>query len=83
LSDIESPRKVTLVDRLLGRIPPGGAQLTELLENKTDEGIQEMAPRSRTSARELELESGSVLRLPEGVELDRADIDIERPRTRA
>jgi len=70
---------VTLVDRLLGRITPGGPELTELLENKTDEGIQEMAPRSRTSPRELRLESGSVLRLPEGVELNRADIDVETP----
>ncbi len=79
MSDIESPRKVTLIDRLLGRIPPGGPELTEFLVSKTDEGIQEMAPRSRTSARELNLESGSVLRLPEGVELNRADIDVETP----
>jgi NADH-quinone oxidoreductase subunit D len=79
MSDAEAPRKVSLVDRLLGRVPPGQPELTELLETKTDEGVQEMAPRSRTSQRELRLESGSVLRLPEGVELNRMDLDVETP----
>jgi NADH-quinone oxidoreductase subunit D len=79
MSDAEVPRKVSLMDRLLGRIPPGQPELTELLETKTDEGVQEMAPRSRTSQRELRLESGSVLRLPEGVELNRMDVDVETP----
>jgi NADH-quinone oxidoreductase subunit D len=79
MSDLDAPRKVSLIDRLLGRVPPGGPELTELLETKTDEGVQEMAPRSRTSQRELRLESGSVLRLPEGVELSPADIDVETP----
>ncbi len=79
MSDTDAPRKVSLIDRLLGRVPPGGPELTELLETKTDEGVQEMAPRSRTSQRELRLESGSVLRLPEGVELSRADVDVETP----
>jgi NADH-quinone oxidoreductase subunit D len=79
MSDTDAPRKVSLIDRLLGRVPPGGPELTELLETKTDEGVQEMAPRSRTSQRELRLESGSVLRLPEGVELSPADIDVETP----
>jgi NADH-quinone oxidoreductase subunit D len=70
---------VSLVDRLLGRVPPGGPELTEQLETSTDEGLQEMAPRSRTSPRELRLESGSVLRLPEGVELTADDLDVETP----
>jgi NADH-quinone oxidoreductase subunit D len=78
MSDTEA-RKISLVDRILGRVPPGGPELTGMLENKTDEGIQEMAPRSRTSSRELTIESGSVLRLPEGVTLDRGDIDVDVP----
>jgi NADH-quinone oxidoreductase subunit D len=82
MSDQESnepPRKVSLLDRIMGRVPPGGPDLTTLLETKTDEGSQEMMPRERSSARELNLESGSVLRLPEGVQLNRADIDVEVP----
>ena len=79
-TDTEPPRKVSVVDRILGRVPPEQPEpLTDFLENKTDEGIQEMAPRSRTSQRELNLESGSVLRLPEGVALDSGDLDIETP----
>ena len=38
-----------------------------------------MMPRARTTRRELTRESGSVLRLPEGVQLDPADIDVEAP----
>jgi NADH-quinone oxidoreductase subunit D len=75
----EPPPKVTMADRLLGRAPRGGAELTELLESKTDEGLQELAPRSRTSERELDVELGSVLRLPEGIQLDRGDLDVESP----
>ncbi len=75
----DTPTKASLVDRLLGRQPRGGSELTELLEHKTDEGIQEMEPRSRTTGQELRLESGSVLRLPEGVQLDTGDIDVEVP----
>jgi NADH-quinone oxidoreductase subunit D len=71
--------KPSLVDRLLGRQPRGGRALTNILETRTDEGSQEMAPRSRTSTRQLSLESGSVLRLPEGVQLDRGDVDVESP----
>jgi NADH-quinone oxidoreductase subunit D len=77
-SDAE-PRKVSLVNRILGRVPPGGDDLTQMLETKTDEGSQEMMPRDRSSTRELDLESGSVLRLPEGVQLDRADFDVDAP----
>jgi NADH-quinone oxidoreductase subunit D len=73
------PRKISLIDRVLGRVPPGGPDLTALLETKTDEGSQEMMPRKRSSARELTLESGSVLRLPEGVQLDTGDVDVEVP----
>ena len=71
--------KLSLLDRLLGRVPPGGPELTSLLESKTDEGSQELVPRSRTSRRELTLESGSVLRLPEGVQIDAMDLDVETP----
>jgi NADH-quinone oxidoreductase subunit D len=73
------PRKVTLRDRLLGRVTPGSPQLTGILESSTDEGSQEMMPRARTSAQELTRESGSVLRLPEGVQLYSGDIDVEAP----
>ncbi len=72
-------RKVSLVNRLLGRATPGGAEINEMLSVKTDERRQEMQPRSRTTNQELELESGAVLRLPEGVQLDTADVDIEYP----
>ena len=79
MTEADSGRKLSLVDRLLGRTPPGGADIQEMLLLKTDEGSQELEPRSRTSAQELRLESGEVLRLPEGVQLDRGDIDIEIP----
>ena len=72
-------RKTSLVDRLLGRTPPGGEDIEEMLLVKTDEGAQELAPRSRTSRQELALESGGVLRLPEGVQLDHGDVDVEVP----
>jgi NADH-quinone oxidoreductase subunit D len=73
------PRKVSLRDRLLGRVTPGSSQLRDMLESSTDEGSQEMMPRARTSAQELTRESGSVLRLPEGVQLYTGDIDVEAP----
>jgi NADH-quinone oxidoreductase subunit D len=75
----QQPRRVSLLDRILGRVPPGGPELTRILETKTDEGTQEMMPRERSSATELSLESGSALRLPEGVRLDPADVDVEVP----
>jgi NADH-quinone oxidoreductase subunit D len=75
--DDQQPRRLSLRDRILGRVPPGGPELTRILETKTDEGSQEMMPRERSSARELTLESGSTLRLPEGVRLDPADVDVE------
>ncbi len=78
-ADPNEARRVSLLDRILGRTPRGAPELTQMLETKTDEGIQEMAPRARTTRRELGVESGSVLRLPEGVDLDRADLDVEAP----
>ena len=75
----QTPRKPSVVDRLLGRTTPGGEAIEEMLLIKTDEGSQELEPRSRTSPDELRLESGSVMRLHEGVQLDRGDIDIEIP----
>jgi NADH-quinone oxidoreductase subunit D len=74
-----SDRRGTLVDRLLGRTVPGAPETEQFLELKTDEGTQEMLPRSRTPAQELTIESGELLHLPEGVVLDRADIDVEAP----
>lgn len=78
-TDSQPARKTSLIDRLLGRSSPGGPQIEEMLRVKTDEGSQELEPRSRTSAQELRLESGAVLRLPEGVQLDHGDVDVEVP----
>ncbi len=73
-------RRPSLLDRVLGRAQPGDDELTELLETKTDEGSQEMAPRARTSAREMTIEEGATgLLTAEGLRLDRSDIDIEAP----
>jgi NADH-quinone oxidoreductase subunit D len=79
MSGVDSSRKLSMVDRLLGRTPPGGERIEEMLLSKTDEGAQELAPRSGSTAKELRLESGSVLRLPEGVSLDSGDLDVEAP----
>ncbi len=74
------PAKVTLLDRILGRVPAESDELEQFLETKTAEGIQEMAPRERSNRRELTVErGGSVLRLPEGIQLDSSDIDLEAP----
>jgi NADH-quinone oxidoreductase subunit D len=51
--------------------PPG-------LLAETSEGIQELSRRSETDPNELRREVGAVLRLPEGVAVDPADIDVER-----
>jgi NADH-quinone oxidoreductase subunit D len=72
-------RKTRLVDRLRGRTSPGGPEIESLLVAKTDEGGQELEPRAATSPREFQLESGSVLTLPEGRTLDRGDVDVEAP----
>ena len=75
----QETRKTSRIDRILGRTPPGGPQMEQMLLVKTGEGSQELEPRSRTSPQELKLESGAVLRLPEGVNLDSGDVDIEVP----
>ena len=72
-------RRLSLLDRILGRTAPGGEDMERLLERRTSEGAQEMAPRSRTATQELVRESGQVLHLPEGVALDTGDIDVETP----
>ena len=74
-----SPRKLSLVDRLLGRVPVGGEPIEEILTAKTHEGTQELEPRSATGVTEYGLESGSLLALAEGVSLDRGDIDVDVP----
>ncbi len=53
--------------------------LVELLKAKTSEGAQELLALEQTSVRELRSEVGGVLRLPEGVTLDRDDISYEAP----
>jgi NADH-quinone oxidoreductase subunit D len=53
--------------------------LVDLLKAKTSEGAQELLARERTSVKELRAEVGGVLRLPEGVTLDRDDINYEAP----
>jgi NADH-quinone oxidoreductase subunit D len=45
---------------------------------ETSEGVQELSRRSDTDPSELRREVGAVLRLPEGVAVDPADIDIEQ-----
>lgn len=47
------------------------------LSFETSEGLQEMQPASAISATELDRESGSVLRLPEGISLDPGDMSVE------
>jgi len=44
---------------------------------ETSEGRQEMDSRSATDPRELRVEQGGVLRLPEGIDLDANDTNIE------
>lgn len=53
--------------------------LVDLLKAKTSEGAQELLARERTGVKELRAEVGGVLRLPEGVTLDRDDINYEAP----
>ncbi|MGP8208025.1 MAG: NADH dehydrogenase (quinone) subunit D [Acidimicrobiales bacterium] len=53
--------------------------LVALLKAKTSEGAQELLERQQTTVRELRSEVGGVLRLPEGVTLDRDDINYEAP----
>jgi NADH-quinone oxidoreductase subunit D len=50
--------------------------MTDLV-HETDEGAQELLPRSSTPPAELARERGSVLRLPEGPSVDPGDISIE------
>ena len=45
--------------------------------HETFEGAQELGPRRATNPRELTREMGSVLRLPEGVDIDPGQVDIE------
>ncbi|MGI8492724.1 MAG: NADH dehydrogenase (quinone) subunit D [Acidimicrobiales bacterium] len=72
-------RKPGLVDRILGRVVPGAPATTRLLEEKTSEGAQEMVARALTSPSELRVESGGVLRLPEGAGIDPSDVSIDVP----
>ena len=72
-------RRTSLLDKILGRVQPGGEEMEGLLEIKTDEGGQEMAPRGRTTPREMWIESGTTLRTGEGPRLDRMDLDVEVP----
>ena len=58
----------------VGRVGPADALVAE-----TSERSQEMRSRADTAPNEVARESGAVLRLPEGVVLDAASIDVERP----
>ena len=53
--------------------------LTDLLKAKTSEGAQEMLAREESTIRELRYESGGVLRLPEGVDVDPNDFNYDTP----
>jgi NADH-quinone oxidoreductase subunit D len=55
---------------------PGGEAAGLVAE--TSEGPQELFPRRATDPSQLRREVGAVLRLPEGVAIDPADIDIEQ-----
>jgi len=57
-------------------------QFGDLLQSKTSEGAQELTSRAKTRSEELRRELGGVLRLPEGVDADPGDIDIDVPTTR-
>ncbi len=72
-------RRRSIIDKVLGRTTPGGRDLTEMLEDKTSEGAQELVSRRSTGAPELRRELGGVLRLSEGVGIDIDDIDIDVP----
>ncbi len=66
--------------------PPTGEEFLERDEEgkvpglmaETSEGPQELGPRQGTDVDELRREVGAVLRLPEGVVVDPANIDVER-----
>ena len=66
--------------------PPAGDEYLERDEGgevrglvaETSEGPQELGRRRGTNADELRREVGAVLRLPEGVAVDPADIDVEQ-----
>src|SRR5438477_5107379 len=45
--------------------------------DETSEGMQELQPRDRVDPRELAYELGGVLRLPEGVDIDYGDTNVE------
>ncbi|MGH9291545.1 MAG: NADH-quinone oxidoreductase subunit D [Acidimicrobiales bacterium] len=49
----------------------------ERLVEETSEGPQGLTDRSLTTADELAIETGAVLRLPEGVVVDSGDVDVE------
>ncbi len=58
-------------------LAPGPGGEPEGLVAETSEGPQELARRALTDPGELRREVGAVLRLPEGVAIDPADIDVE------
>jgi NADH-quinone oxidoreductase subunit D len=77
----EGPHPDTVLDPPLARdsfLAPGPGGEPAGLAAETSEGPQEMARRALTNPRELRREVGAVLRLPEGVAIDPADIDVEQ-----
>ncbi len=61
--------------------PGAGRSDKELAEEqaRTSEGAQEMTVREGTRAKELSVERGGFLRLPEGIDADPGDLDIDVP----
>jgi len=57
-------------DVLDGETAPGHEDFERFIEAETEEGAQELGPASSTSAVELLIEQGGVLRLPESAVLD-------------
>jgi NADH-quinone oxidoreductase subunit D len=80
-ADAPEPHPDTVLDP-----PPSGDEFwsrqdgdeAKGLTAETSEGVQELFTRSQTDPGQLRREVGAVLRLPEGVAIDPADIDIEQ-----
>ena len=77
---VGTPHPDTVLDPPLSGdsfLAPGPTGEAEGLVAETSEGPQELARRALTDPGELRREVGAVLRLPEGVAIDPADIDVE------
>ena len=68
-----------MFERLLVRPRGRGDETGEMIRASTAEGSQEMAPRARTTAREMRIEEGQSSLAGGGILLDRMDMDVEIP----